>query len=536
MAARKKRPVMTLNITQDLSIASNSTRILPWVVLAGCEATTDRTTLEQLGVSFILNASSEIKSWFEDDDKFRYLRVPIDDEPTCDARAFFSAAHAFCEDVRVRHLAGERVGLVVHCKTGMSRSSTMLLSHLMQARGVRGQVAQVTGRADCLGAACSMCRALEAAGGPAAADAACANHGMTLRDALSFIRERRPRASPNAGFMTQLVELEGALYGGVVTIDIDRYRLDRFGDVRTFCIGEIDPLVGYTGFVAITAASAAAAAAATDGCAAGGEPSPGGALLPLSSDRDPSQAQSFPVAGVTTSGGGGGSDGTSQLPPRRRLSSSGPSTPALPLGSPIPMPPATTRASSSALRASRGFGGPGCDADLDVPAAAAAGSAVPPLALPPAPAPAPPQGMPVRRPSRLDSLEPSPVPEADDAERGFRADRAMHLTPSNPLLPALRRPSLVGGAPFDAATAAAAAAASGSPGGGLPALGGARRLSSSSTSSGRNLQPLPASASAAARTGALTPVQDAVARPPRLGVLPGLSQSSPPGDARMDSQ
>ena len=283
MAARKKRPMMTLTITHSLSTASNSTRILPWIVLAGCEATTDRSTLEQLGASYILNASSEIKSWFEDDETFHYLRVPIEDEPTCDVRSFFPVAHGFCEDVRSRHLSGERVGLVVHCKTGMSRSSTMLLSHLMQARGVRNQVAQITGRSDCLGAACTTCRALEAAGGPSAAEAGCSNHGMNLRDALSFIRERRPRASPNAGFMAQLVELEAQLNGGAVTIDLEKYRLDRFGDVRTFCLGEIDPLVGYTGLVANVSS------ATPESCGTGaGESSP----APLLSDSTPNDSTS----------------------------------------------------------------------------------------------------------------------------------------------------------------------------------------------------------------------------------------------------
>lgn len=522
MAARKKRPMMTLNITQDLSVASNSTRILPWIVLAGCEATTDRSTLEQLGASFILNASSEIKSWFEDDDKFQYLRVPIEDEPTCDARSFFASAHAFCEGVRARHLAGERVGLVVHCKTGMSRSSTMLLSHLMQARGVRGQVAQVTGRTDCLGAGCPACRAQEAAGGPAAVDAACANHGMTLRDALSFIRERRPRASPNAGFMAQLVELEGQLYGGTVTIDLDKYRLDRFGDVRTFCIGEIDPLVGYTGLAAVTAAAAAAATSplisdTTSGAADSGSARAAAAL-------QPGEGQAFPINPAPP-----GSEQAPPLPPRRRLSIGQQQAAGI-----TPVPPPTSQ--SSVARPLRGFGCADADADGAASPAAASPAFVPPLAL--APAPAAPLGQPVRRPSRLNALDvasaaaPASSPGPEGAAGFDPAARAMAVTPST-LLPALeqrRRPSFV-----DPAAVAAAAGSGGS--GGLPALGGAaRRLSGSSTgaasSSGRALlQPL---AGGVAARGAPEP---AAARSLRAGVLPGLQSSPSFGDAAMaDSQ
>lgn len=43
---------------------------------------------------------------------------------------------------------------------------------------------------------------------------------VPLRDVLAFVKERRPRASPNAGFMSQLVELETKLTGGC-TVDIE---------------------------------------------------------------------------------------------------------------------------------------------------------------------------------------------------------------------------------------------------------------------------------------------------------------------------
>lgn len=394
--------MMTLTITHSLSLASNSTRILPWVVLAGCEATTDRSTLEMLGASYILNASSEIKSWFVDDEKFHYLHVPIEDEPTCDVRAFFAPAHKFCDDVRMRHLAGERVGLVVHCKTGMSRSSTMLLAHLMMARGVRQQVAQVTGKTDCLGAGCTRCCAAEASGGPPAASAGCAEHGMTLRDALSFIRERRPRASPNAGFMAQLIELEGQLFGGEVTIDLERYRQDRFGDVRTFCIGEIDPVVGYSGLGSgasggpdstgspsappTVRGAVAVTAPKTPGSVKSGDSGGGGFGPPA--QAQPSQPgfssltrmpSSLQAAGAITVPGGSCAGGTG-MPPLilpvdvggglgsmgsvdmqqqghgcgerpRRLSEQRTELPLGPVA--FPMPPSTTRPSSS--RALRGF-------------------------------------------------------------------------------------------------------------------------------------------------------------------------------------
>lgn len=499
--ARKKRPMMTLNITQSLSLTSNSTRIFPWLVLAGCEATTDRTTLDQLGASFVLNASSEIKSWFEDDEKFKYLRVPIEDEPTCDVRAYFPAAHAFCEDVRTRHLAGERVGLVVHCKTGMSRSSTMLLSHLMQARGVRRQVALITNRDDCLGAGCATCRALEAAGGPAAAEAACANHGMTLRDALSFIRERRPRASPNAGFMTQLVELEGQLSGGAVTIDLEKYRLDRFGDVRTFCIGEIDPLVGYTGTPATAGLSSSGCETSStatplpsldeSALASDGRTLPGTPGFAVTSEAASAAAPpaALPALDLTSAlqqqrppdhlGDGVAAGG----PPRRRLSTSQPA------GGPLGTPPTPSRAPS--IRAVRAFG---ADTEAEIDASGAF----------------PKQ----RRPSRLNSLD-NTAAAAAAAAATLEDSRAMHLSPSTQL-PALqeprRRPSLV---QSEAAV-------------GLGA--GARRPSASSTSGRSLLQPL-SGAPSRSPLDSLGGSGDLSAGHFRGGVLPGLQPSQEDGKA-----
>ena len=96
------------------------------------------------------------------------------------------------------------VALQVHCQTGMSRSTTIVLAHMLQ-----------------LSAALAT--------------------PITLRDALAFVKSKRPRASPNAGFMSQLIDLEIRLFGSP-SIDIDKYRSNRFGEVFEYCIGEVKPL------------------------------------------------------------------------------------------------------------------------------------------------------------------------------------------------------------------------------------------------------------------------------------------------------
>jgi len=215
---------------------------------------------------------------------------------------------------------------------------------------------------------------------------------MTLRDALSFIRERRPRASPNAGFMTQLVELEGQLSGGAVTIDLEKYRLDRFGDVRTFCIGEIDPLWD-------TRAPQRPLASPSSGCETSSTATPLPSLDESALASDGRTLPGTPGFAVTSEAASAAAppaalpalDLTSALqqqrppdhlgdgvaaggPPRRRLSTSQPA------GGPLGTPPTPSRAPS--IRAVRAFG---ADTEAEIDASGAF----------------PKQ----RRPSRLNSLD-----------------------------------------------------------------------------------------------------------------------------------
>lgn len=169
--------------------------------------------------------SNDCVNWFEGKSDVRYLRVPIDDEVTADASRFFAATHAFIEQVHRQHVAGHKACVMVHCKTGMSRSTTIVLSHMLQAPGMLRYIAEFTDRQGLLvdhGAGddddCDAAGAREAgrtmASMPAAqlpsTMAARPTSGgsrfahrtspyMTLRDALAYVRERRPRASPNAG-------------------------------------------------------------------------------------------------------------------------------------------------------------------------------------------------------------------------------------------------------------------------------------------------------------------------------------------------
>lgn len=61
------------------------------------------------------------------------------------------------------------------------------------------------------------------------------HQGMTLIQAFKFVRDHRPCISPNPGFMRGLASFEQSLYGRV-TLDVQRYEDDRFGDIKSLSL------------------------------------------------------------------------------------------------------------------------------------------------------------------------------------------------------------------------------------------------------------------------------------------------------------
>lgn len=58
---------------------------------------------------------------------------------------------------------------------------------------------------------------------------------MSLIEAFAHVKERRKIASPNPGFMAQLIQLERETRSSV-TVDLERYKNDRFGDPFSFAV------------------------------------------------------------------------------------------------------------------------------------------------------------------------------------------------------------------------------------------------------------------------------------------------------------
>uniref|UniRef100_A0A7S2J4T0 protein-tyrosine-phosphatase n=1 Tax=Haptolina brevifila TaxID=156173 RepID=A0A7S2J4T0_9EUKA len=93
-----------------------------------------------------------------------YMQIDVDDDPNEALRPYFEAAFAFISK-------SSSTNVLVHCVSGISRSSTIVTAYLMSTRR------------------------------------------LTFERALALVRERRPVASPNSGFQKQLREYEAELFG-----------------------------------------------------------------------------------------------------------------------------------------------------------------------------------------------------------------------------------------------------------------------------------------------------------------------------------
>jgi hypothetical protein len=127
------------------------TEVLPWLLLGRREVSNNQSLLLQMGVTHILNMTSDLPCLFPN--SFIYQRVPIKDSLTADLAAHFTTIINFLK--RVEKCKG-RVSAVpagvpylttltmyrafsqvlVHCTIGASRAPSAVLSYLVYVKGV----------------------------------------------------------------------------------------------------------------------------------------------------------------------------------------------------------------------------------------------------------------------------------------------------------------------------------------------------------------------------------------------------------------
>eukprot|EP01080_Neovahlkampfia_damariscottae_P001339 gene1339-11421_t len=136
----------------------------PFLYLGSQTFAKNQTFLQKLGVTHIVNATTEVENYFPQ--SITYLKLKIEDNEFCDIEKCFGTSHQFIQEVF------EYGGVVlVHSFAGISRSVTIVISYLMKCQK------------------------------------------MTLRQAFDSVKKSRKEMQPNETFFKILLEYEKKLYG-----------------------------------------------------------------------------------------------------------------------------------------------------------------------------------------------------------------------------------------------------------------------------------------------------------------------------------
>ena len=118
--------------------------------------------LEENKITHILIVGQGIKKYFPD--KFTYIQFNILDTEIQNIKQYFDPANEF-----INNAINNKGKVLVHCHAGISRSGTICIAYIMKYKK------------------------------------------MKFDDALKFVRQKRPKISPNKGFIEQLRNYEKEL-------------------------------------------------------------------------------------------------------------------------------------------------------------------------------------------------------------------------------------------------------------------------------------------------------------------------------------
>lgn len=125
----------------------------------------DGDTLKALNITHIVNVTSEVENYFENDG-IKYLRFEIQDNPQIDIKQYFDEAIEFIDNA----LMDDNNKVFVHCQAGISRSGSVVIAYLMKKHAM-----------------------------------------IEFQKTWDFVKKRRPIVHPNHGFIKQLIQYQSTL-------------------------------------------------------------------------------------------------------------------------------------------------------------------------------------------------------------------------------------------------------------------------------------------------------------------------------------
>ncbi|KAG2727415.1 hypothetical protein I3843_01G151900 [Carya illinoinensis] len=161
---RKQLAVLlrVMNVTRCVKEDNIPCKIEEGLFLGSIGAANNKNALKSLNVTHILTVASSLPPAHPND--FEYKVINVTDREDTDIKQYFDESFDFIDEAK--RLGG---GVLVHCFVGKSRSVTIVVAYLMK------------------------------------------KHGMSLSQALEHVKSRRPLASPNSGFISQLTDFEKSL-------------------------------------------------------------------------------------------------------------------------------------------------------------------------------------------------------------------------------------------------------------------------------------------------------------------------------------
>ncbi|OWM74209.1 dual specificity protein phosphatase 1B-like isoform X2 [Punica granatum] len=163
-AGRRKRGLfstMSTNMHDMFFLSNNMCEIEKGLFLGAYCHTCDREKLKSSNITHVLSVANLRPTY---PDEFIYKVIDVLDMPDASIKNHFDECFEFIDEAKRR---GGSV--LVHCFMGVSRSVTVVVAYLMKKRG------------------------------------------MSLSQALEHVKQRRPQASPNIGFIQQLQDFQNSL-------------------------------------------------------------------------------------------------------------------------------------------------------------------------------------------------------------------------------------------------------------------------------------------------------------------------------------
>ncbi|XP_050220124.1 dual specificity protein phosphatase 1 [Mercurialis annua] len=153
-----------INVTKSFKGDNIPCKIEEGLFLGSYGAATNRDILRSMNITHILTVANSLAPAYQND--FVYKVISVSDKEDTNLKQYFDECINFIDDAK-----RQGGGVLVHCFIGKSRSVTIVVAYLMK------------------------------------------KHSMSLSQALEHVKTKRPQASPNSGFMSQLQDFEKSLRG-----------------------------------------------------------------------------------------------------------------------------------------------------------------------------------------------------------------------------------------------------------------------------------------------------------------------------------